>query len=116
MSHIAEHNYHAKQGDTFRSSITLEDQNGSAIDLTGAAVEFAFARSPGSTPAFKYTTSEHIDLSEAAGGIITITIPPAETAKWSQRRYVYEVTVTYASGVVTTLFMGRLDVEPDVVV
>jgi len=107
----------ARQGDTFGLTVTWTDQSGSAIDLTGASIEFGIAPNPGASPNFQYDTSDYITIeSPETNGIFSISVPPSVTRLWTGRRYVYEISVTLSGGNRTTVLDGRLRVTPEVVV
>ena len=107
-------NMEAKQGDTFPLSLDYLNDDDSPIDVTGYAAEFSIAVRPGGSPSFTYTEDDYITLGGALGTAV-ISIPPAVTRLWTQRRYWYEISLTDTAGDKVTVLEGRLVVRPEVV-
>ena len=104
----------ARAGDTFARVLTwLEDDGTTPVNLTGASVEWSLVSGATET---KYEDVAQASITTAASGIITLALTPAElralfalSQSWS-----YEVTVTDAGGVRTTLLDGTLSVLREV--
>lgn len=106
---------YARQGDTFSRVVTwLEDDGSTAIDLTGYSVSWVIGRGFGDDTATEYTDADTEVSVVAADGEITLALSPAQTRALTRRVYKYELTVTSAGGVATTILDGMLHVEPEV--
>jgi hypothetical protein len=96
------------QGSTFSSIINLTDENGDAINLstyTGAAQMRKH-----------YTSSNSVNFSVAlnSNGQVTLSLTANQTANIVSGRYVYDVEVTDASGVISRIVEGIVTVTPNV--
>jgi hypothetical protein len=104
----------ARAGDTFARILTwFEDDGTTPVNLTGASVEWSLVSG---THEFPYVDVAQASITTAASGIITLTLTPTLTrALFALRRsWSYEVTVTDAGGVRTTLLDGTLSVLREV--
>lgn len=103
-----------RRGDTWTRTITWTEDDGTAIDLTGYTVSFVIGRGFNDDTATEYTQADSEVSVSAADGEVTITLSPAQTRALTKRVYQYELTVTSAGGVATTILDGLLMVEPEV--
>lgn len=96
------------QGTTFRTTITLNDEDGSPLDLTSYTAAGQIRK--------HYTSSNFtefgIDLSSE--GVVTLNLDANTTAELSAGRYVYDVEMTNANGAVTRIVEGIVTVTPQV--
>ena len=97
------------QGATFETVLTLTQDNGDLIDLTGYT---------GSAQLKKhYTSSNGTSFSVALGGAngtVTLGMSANATANVVSGRYVYDVELTDSGGVITRLIEGIVTVTPQV--
>jgi hypothetical protein len=99
------------QGSDFLATFPpVTDNSGNSVDLTGYTAVCQIRRSYATV----YAVQLNIDDSEFSDGIITITLPNAETAGLTPTRYVYDVTITDPQGIVTKVFDGIANVNPGV--
>lgn len=99
-----------KQGDTFRATLTVTDETGAVVDLTGATLTL-HVRLPGASTDILTIA---LSLLVAAEGTATITLTPVQTAALTPYiRHVYEVEMVDTLNNVWTPVEGNLYVKPD---
>jgi hypothetical protein len=97
------------QGTTFSTVITLADEDGNAIDLTGYSANSQIRK--------HYSSSNSQSFSVSLGGIlgtVTLSLTSVQTANLVAGRYVYDVEVTSSSNVVSRIVEGIVTVTPEV--
>lgn len=95
------------QGDTLSFKITLTNDAGAAIDLTGTTTDMEVKRADDSL-VFALTVGDGITYTDAAGGEMTIVLEPAETVTLDPE-YTYRYDVQWTSGTtVRTLAWGTI--------
>lgn len=97
------------QGADFIATINVEDNNGDPIDLTGYTGLAQIRK--------HYSSSTHYDFIvtiNALAGHITLSMSNTITGSISAGRYVYDCEVTDASGFVTRILHGQVEVTPEV--
>ena len=91
--------FQLQQGQNVELQITITDTNGDAVDLTGASIRFAMARSPSSAAVVDNTaspqTATHV-ITDATGGLLSIYIDDVIMDDLLGDYY-YEVKVTDVS-------------------
>jgi hypothetical protein len=102
-----------EQGSDFNTSITLDDVNGDAYDLTGYTAKSQVKKSYYSTNA---AADFIITINEPTLGIIIISLDSANTANISAGRYVYDVLIKNSSNNITRVLEGIVNVLPQVTV
>ncbi len=108
-----------RRGDTATYTVTVT-QAGAAYNLTGSIMRFtakwAFTDSDGDALFARTSPSSGITFTNAAGGIASVTLAPANTSTLpgSEVRLNYDIQVTDGSGNVYTVIDGLLIVLPDV--
>lgn len=116
MAHLPETPFSMTRGDARSFRVTVKDEAGAAVDLTGATIKFQARKHPhSSTAVLSKTLGSGIAVENAAGGVFRIDIAPADTAalgNWRQE-YLYDVEVTKAGSPVTVA-RGTLTIEPDI--
>lgn len=101
------------QGETFRLSIPVLDDDGNPVTLSGMAAR-GQVRSYAASPTVLYewsTTAGNLALS---GSNVVITVPAAASSSWTWRTASYDVELTDGSGNVTRLVEGHVVVQPEV--
>jgi len=100
------------QNETFTTSLTLDDVNGVAYNLTGFTVKSQAKKSYYSdTIALDFDAS----ISDANNGVITLTANSATTCNVSAGKLVYDVIITQTnSNIVTRVLEGQIFVSPAV--
>lgn len=104
------YNFILDQGATFTRQLTVKD-NDSAMDLTGYSVASKMRSTHDSSTVVGTFTCT---ISNASGGIITMSMPASTTAAIEEAIYVYDIEITSPSSVVTRLMQGTVTVNPEV--
>lgn len=97
------------QGTTFSTVITLADENGDAIDLTGYSANSQIRK--------HYSSSNSQSFSVSLGGslgTVTLSLTSTQTSNLVAGRYVYDVEVTSSSNVISRIVEGIVTVTPEV--
>ena len=104
----AELDLHIDQGDAYDNIVTLNDEFGSPINLTGLTITASMKRYYNSTRDYALTASV---FSGGADGRVLLSITSTNTALLVDPRYVYTVYVTTQSKKVRVLY-GQVIVSP----
>lgn len=108
----------AKRGDTIALSIAAKKADGTAQSLVGKLLTFTAKDRLGDADpgVFQKAIGSGIVVDNAAGGLATVTILPADTSGFTgPRTLLWDVQMTdQATGDKKTLDEGRLYVRPDV--
>ena len=99
------------QGANFATTVTINDGNGSALDLTGYTALAQIRKTYESTSAISFTANIE---SPATLGQITISLTSTQTAALEYGRYVYDLIITDSSGVITRVVEGIATINPSV--
>jgi hypothetical protein len=97
------------QGTTFSTVITLADENGDAINLTGYSANSQIRK--------HYSSSNSQSFSVSLGGslgTVTLSLTSTQTSNLVAGRYVYDVEVTSSSNVISRIVEGIVTVTPEV--
>ena len=106
-------NYTIEQGTTFSSAVTVKDNQGNALDLTGYTASAKMALGYSSTRTRTSFTSEFD--TDRSPGIITISLTATQTAALdAPARYVFDLDITAGDGTVTRIIEGLITVRPNV--
>ena len=105
-------NFRMTAGDTKVLVVTVTDDDGLAVDLTGATVKWQAARSFGKDAAIsKATGGSGIVLNDPANGQFTITLNPSDTEDLSGE-YFHEAEVTATDTTISTVLQGSFKINP----
>ena len=99
-----------EQGTTFSTTINVNENDGSAKDLTTYSARSQMRKSYYSSSAKDFTMVK----SDAAGGEIVMSMTAANTSLLTPGRWVYDVEIEDQGGVVTRIFEGIVVVMPGV--
>ena len=99
------------QGANFSTTVTIEDGNSSALDLTGYTALAQIRKTYQSTTATNFTSTFDADRTT---GLITISLTDTQTAALEEGRYVYDLLITDLSGTKTRVVEGIVTVNPSV--
>lgn len=109
---MKEVNYNIIQGDSFILSLTYTNPDGNPIDLTGARALFEVRDQPGgkvlcatASGAASASANDGI-IFTASAGRIDLNITPQKTSLFNYPRSAYQLQLTSAEGVKTTLLTG----------
>jgi hypothetical protein len=107
----------ARRGDTFVRTLTYSTDAVPpvGIDLTGASVEWGLAPVPDGSPKLQFVDDGSAAITNAAAGVITLTLSDVQTLALKARAYAFEVTLIYANGTRETILDGFLPVDQKVV-
>jgi len=94
-------------GDSKTLDITVTNDAGAAVDLTGASVVWNAARRPYGTAVISKAGS----ITDAPAGKFLVLLEPADTASLEGSFY-QAATITGSDGSVSTLFLGALLISP----
>ena len=105
-------NLYLNQSETFTTSLSLSDVNGSPYNLTGFTVKSSAKRSYyASNTVIDFTTS----VTDANNGTIQLSASASETANIPATQLVYDVIVTQTlTGTVSRVLEGQIYVSPGV--
>tara|TARA_B100000900_G_scaffold341172_1_gene304161 strand:- start:448 stop:783 length:336 start_codon:yes stop_codon:yes gene_type:complete len=99
------------QGADFTTTVTVNDSNGSALDLTGYTALAMIRKTYQSSTSTTFTSAF---VSPRTTGQITISLTDVQTAALEDGRYVYDLVITDASGIKTRVVEGIATVSPSV--
>ena len=104
------YNFILEQGATFTRTLTVKENN-SAMNLSGYSVASKMRSTHDSSTVVGTFTCT---ISNATGGIITMSMTNSVTGAIEEGIYVYDLEMTSGSGVVTRLMEGTVTVNPEV--
>ena len=104
------YNFIMEQGATFTRQLTVKENN-SAMNLSGYSVASLMRSTHDSSTVVGTFTCT---ISNASGGIISMSMTPAVTGAVEEGIYVYDLEITSGSGTVTRLIQGEVTVTPEV--
>lgn len=110
-------NFQVDAGRTVDLPVTLTNQSGSALDLTGATLVWEVASGVGS-PAVITKSSDNpleIEITNTVGGLATIHIVAADTVELGGSIYAHSMVVTGADGSESTVFDGFVSINASLV-
>ena len=97
-----------EQGADFESSFTIQNKDGSPLNLLGYTGVCKMRKS--------YVASEQINLTfsfvNRTAGVIAISYSASQTAAVKARRYVYDILLTSSNGYKTRVIEGIIEVRP----
>ena len=106
-------NYKIDQGTTFSSTVTVKDNQGNALDLTGYTATAKMALGYSSTRT--RTDLTIVFDSTRTSGNVTMSLTATQTAALeAPARYVYDLDITDSSGTVTRIIEGLITTRPNV--
>jgi hypothetical protein len=98
------------QGTTFSSIITLTNQDGTAMNLTGYTVASQFRKSFQSSTATSFTAS----IYDAATGKIRLQLSAAASSDVKAGRYLYDIELTSGAGEKSRALEGLVIITPEI--
>ena len=105
-------NYCVFIGDDFRATLTIT-QNNVAVDVTGYSFKMQIRKCKSSSIIVHELNSpaaSGIDISQAANGIITLTISSTDTINFAEQNAVYDLFWTDTSGEKKTISQGNFQI------
>ena len=98
------------QGTTFSSIITLTNQDGTKMNLTGYTVKSQFRKSYQSSTATNFTAS----IYDANNGQIRLQLSPTDTTNIQAGRYLYDIELTTPIGEKSRALEGLVIITPEI--
>lgn len=99
------------QGATFTTTLTINDSDGSALDLTSYTALAQIRKAYSSSTATDFTSTFNSDRTT---GKITISLTDTQTTALSAGRYQYDVLITDSGGTKTRVVEGIATINPSV--
>lgn len=103
-------NLYLDQGSDFSAVVTLRNQDGSTINLTGFTVKSQFRKSYQSSTAVDFAVSIH----NATAGQIRLQLPAAGSSAAQPGRYLYDVEITSSTGERKRALEGIVVLTPEI--
>lgn len=94
-------------GDTVQINFTVKDRNGDVKDITAISARWALADDRGGSKVLEKSTTDGIQVTDAANGELQIELLPSETDGFSGSYY-HELEITDSDGRVSTVATGTL--------
>ena len=94
----------------FTQTLTIKDSTGTVVDISGQTVTSKMRKTHLSTSATSFTTA----IVSGTAGTCSITLTDTVTAALTEGRYVWDLTTTDDTGLVTRRLEGRVTVTPSV--
>lgn len=105
------YNMLVQQGATYSQTITLKDNFGVAVNITGCTAAAQIRQQYSDpTPAAQFTCV----IPVGTDGVIRISLTPAQTAAITFDRGVYDLELTYPSGVKDRILQGNVVISKEV--
>ena len=104
------HDFKIEQGTTFNNTITYKQANGSAVNLSGAAITLkAKDNRSDSLLVVDLSVGNGITITNATGGIFTISLTATQTAAYTWNRADYDLDITISNNT-ERLLTGQLQI------
>jgi hypothetical protein len=102
-------NLYIDAGTTFSAIITINNSNGTPVNLSGYAIASQLRKSYGSTTAYSFASS----IYDASSGKIQIALTATQTSSIKPGRYLYDVEITTGSQK-TRVAEGLVIITPEI--
>jgi hypothetical protein len=103
------------QGATWYLTVTYENPNGTAINITGYTAALQLRSLPSDPTAVLTLTTANSGITiTGATGTVAITATATQTREIDEGIYYYDLEITSTLGVVTRLVQGQVVVSPEV--
>jgi hypothetical protein len=103
-------NLYIDQGSTFNSIVTLKNQDGTPMNLTGFTVKSQFRKSYKSSQAFTFTAS----VFDATTGRIRLQLPANTSSAVRAGRYLFDIEITSPSSEKYRALEGIVVISPEI--
>ena len=94
----------------FIETLTVKDSTGTVVDLSNETITSKMRKTYSSATAYDFTTAKV----SATDGTCTISMTDTVSATLPEGRYVWDLTTTDSSGLITRRIEGRVTVSPSV--
>lgn len=98
-------------GNTKYLRVTLTDPDGSAHNLTGESINFVAKATKAGDALITKNLVSGIEVVNAAGGVLKVSLLPADTTNLTEGSYYYEIKVTSALNEPVTVLDGLMVVK-----
>jgi len=111
----AEYDLHLVRGDTWTQAFLYESPEDTPVDLTGYTARLQIRANKTSTgdPLLSATSAAGLISLDGSGNIV-LNVPAATTAALDFNQARYDLEITSAGGIVTTLLEGNITLIKDV--
>ena len=103
------YNLYVDQGSTFTVAINLTESDSSAKDLTNHSARSQMRRSYYSVSNTQFSAN----VTDAANGVITLSLTDGQTSGLKPGRYVYDIELVSPANVITRIIEGIVIVSPE---
>lgn len=103
-------NLYIDQGSDFSAIVTLKNQDGSVINLTGYALAAQFRKSYQSSSATNFIVSAY----DATAGKIRLQLSASSSSAVAAGRYLYDVEITSPTGERKRALEGIVVITPEI--
>lgn len=107
-------NFTITSGDSKTLRVSVVDQDGAAVDLTGASAVWAVATSRSTPILLQKATPASITITDGPGGLLEVTLDPADTDSFAGSYY-HELQIVDNEGRKSTALTGTLNVRHDLI-
>ena len=94
----------------YTETLTVKDSTGTVVDLSNETITASMRKTHLSATAYAFTTAKV----SATDGTCSVTMTDAVTTTLTDGRYVWDLTTTDSSGLMTRRIEGRATVTPSV--
>ncbi len=98
------------RGDYYSAEVTVADEDGTVVDITGATATLSVIRRGVSG----YTMQVEGTIAVGTDGVVAFEIESGDTENLTAGTYHYDVQVTLASGNIHTVVVDTLTLLPDI--
>ncbi len=107
-------NFEMVSGDSKDIVVTVLDEQDQVVPITGASVVFILSRTEFSAALVTKTTGAGIVITDDVGGVLTVSLVPADTEPLVGTHY-FEIELTDVALRVSTIVVGRIDIRKNVI-
>jgi hypothetical protein len=100
-------------GNDVALDVSLLDEAGAALDLTGTSLEWGMAERFADDAVLRKATPVEIEVTDEVAGLATVHLDPADTATLGGI-YRHELRLTDAGGNIVTLLTGALTIRTSI--
>lgn len=98
------------QGSDFSTDITLQNDNGTAMNLIGFTAASQFRKHPTSTTYYSFA----IVIPQPSTGVIKLSLSSATSSSIKPGRYLFDLELTAADGTKTRVIEGMLTINAEI--
>ncbi len=114
LKRLLDTNFQMVSGDTKEIVVDVLDELDAVVPITGASAVFILSLTEFSAALVTKTVGSGIVITNGAGGILTVTLLPADTEALVGTHY-FEIELTDTGGRVSTIVLGHIDIRKNVI-